>query len=131
MLPSSSELCLPLLYTLVYCSSYSSTLKMEATCSSRTSVHFQRTTWRYIPEDIIFHNRRYNLKSYISCVGHEMVFCALSLAGPQAKIIGESIGTVSTCVLLSCSCDILMSPASVTDVCHGQPDIPNKRTFEL
>jgi hypothetical protein len=27
---------------------------MEATCSSETSVYFQRTTWRYIPEDITF-----------------------------------------------------------------------------
>jgi hypothetical protein len=30
---------------------YSSVLKMEATCSSETSVEFQRTTRRYIPED--------------------------------------------------------------------------------
>jgi hypothetical protein len=90
MLPSYPELCLPLLYTFVYCSAYSSTLKMEATCSSRTSVDFQWTTWRYIPEDIIFHNRRYDtLKSYISSVhhalSHEMVLCALSLAGPKRR----------------------------------------------
>jgi hypothetical protein len=32
-------------------SAYSSTLKMEAICSSETSVGFQRTTQRYIPED--------------------------------------------------------------------------------
>jgi hypothetical protein len=31
---------------------YSSTLKMEATRSSETLVDFQRSTWRYIPEDI-------------------------------------------------------------------------------
>jgi hypothetical protein len=30
---------------------YSSTLKMEATCSSETSVDLQRTTWRYVSED--------------------------------------------------------------------------------
>jgi hypothetical protein len=35
---------------LVSCLAYSSTLKMEATCSSETSVDFQRTTRRYIPE---------------------------------------------------------------------------------
>jgi hypothetical protein len=29
---------------------------MEATCSSETSVDFQRTTRRYIPEDITPHN---------------------------------------------------------------------------
>jgi hypothetical protein len=38
-------------FTLVYCLVYSSTLKMEATCSSETSADFQRSTRRYIPED--------------------------------------------------------------------------------
>jgi hypothetical protein len=33
------------------CLAYSSNLKMEATCSSETSVDFQRTARRYIPED--------------------------------------------------------------------------------
>jgi hypothetical protein len=35
---------------------YSSTLKMEATCSPETPVDFQPTTWRYIPKELfIFH----------------------------------------------------------------------------
>jgi hypothetical protein len=39
-------------------------LKMEATCSSETSVDTQRTTRRYIPEDDALHNDRCeNLKS--------------------------------------------------------------------
>jgi hypothetical protein len=42
---------LPSASTLVYCLAYSSTLKMEATCSSEKSVDFQRITRRYIPED--------------------------------------------------------------------------------
>jgi hypothetical protein len=43
---------------------FSSTLRMEATCSSETSVDSQRTTWRYIPEDRTLHNHRCeNLKS--------------------------------------------------------------------
>jgi hypothetical protein len=47
------------------CLAYSSTLKMEATCSSETSVDFKLTTWRCKPEDITLHNRRCeNLKSY-------------------------------------------------------------------
>jgi hypothetical protein len=38
---------------------------MEAICSSETSVDFQRTTRRYIPEDSAFLNHRCeNLKSY-------------------------------------------------------------------
>jgi hypothetical protein len=36
---------------LVCCSAYPSTLKIKVTCSSETSVDFQRTTRRYIPED--------------------------------------------------------------------------------
>jgi hypothetical protein len=55
---------LPHAFTLVSCSAYSSTLKMEATCSSEMSVSFQRTTWRYIPEDRILHNHQCeNLRS--------------------------------------------------------------------
>jgi hypothetical protein len=39
---------------LVFRLAFSSTLKMEATCSSETLVDFHWTTRRYIPEDIIF-----------------------------------------------------------------------------
>jgi hypothetical protein len=48
-----SELCLPPDFTLVSCSAYFSTLKMEAMCSSETSFGFRRTTRRYIPEDTL------------------------------------------------------------------------------
>jgi hypothetical protein len=51
----SARLCLPPVFTLVSCLAYSSTLKMEAKCSSETSVEFQRTTRRYIPEDNTLH----------------------------------------------------------------------------
>jgi hypothetical protein len=54
-----AEPCFPPACTLVSCLAYSSTLKMEAICSSETSVDFQRTTWRYIPEDRTLH--MYNL----------------------------------------------------------------------
>jgi hypothetical protein len=42
---------LPPAFILVSCSTYTSTLKIEAICSNETSVEFQRTTRRYIPED--------------------------------------------------------------------------------
>jgi hypothetical protein len=52
-------------FTLVSCSTYSSILNMEAICSSETSVDFQWTTRRYIPEDRTLHNHRFeNLKLY-------------------------------------------------------------------
>jgi hypothetical protein len=45
---------------------FPSTLKMEAICSFESSVDFQRTTLRYIPEDSTLHNHRCDkLKSYI------------------------------------------------------------------
>jgi hypothetical protein len=60
------ESCLPPPFTLVSCSAYSSTKKMEAICCSETSVDFQRTTRRYIAEDGTLHNHHCgNLKSYI------------------------------------------------------------------
>jgi hypothetical protein len=61
-----TRLCLLPTLTLVPCSAYSVTLKMEAIYSSETSVYFQRTTWCYIPEDRTLHNHSCeNLKSYI------------------------------------------------------------------
>jgi hypothetical protein len=52
--------------TLVFCSVYSCTLKMEATYSSKTSVGFQRTTRRYIPENRTLRNYRCeNLEFFI------------------------------------------------------------------
>jgi hypothetical protein len=44
------NICLPPIFMLVSCLAYSSTLKIE-TCSSETSVYFQRTARRYIPSD--------------------------------------------------------------------------------
>jgi hypothetical protein len=51
----NKQLCFLLVFTLVSCLAYSSTLKMEATCPSETSVDFQRTTWRYIHLSVIFY----------------------------------------------------------------------------
>jgi hypothetical protein len=42
-------------FTLVSYLLYSSTLTMEVTCSSETSVEFQQTTQRYSPEDRTLH----------------------------------------------------------------------------
>jgi hypothetical protein len=43
---------------LVSCLAFSLALKMEAIYSSDTSLVFQWTTWRYIPEDVTLHNHR-------------------------------------------------------------------------
>jgi hypothetical protein len=39
----------------IFFSAYYSTQKIEAICSSETSVNLQRTTWRYIPGDRTIH----------------------------------------------------------------------------
>jgi hypothetical protein len=42
------------------------TVMMEAVCTSETSVHFNVSTRRYIPEDSKLHTRRReNLKSHV------------------------------------------------------------------
>jgi hypothetical protein len=54
-------------FMLVSCMVYSATLKMEATSSSETSVDFQWTTRRYIPENRTLHNHHCGiLKSSIN-----------------------------------------------------------------
>jgi hypothetical protein len=63
-LPSVVEICLPTLFTLVSCVTYSSTLKAEAICSSETSINFQRSTRLYIPEDRTL--QRSSFKKYFS-----------------------------------------------------------------
>jgi hypothetical protein len=70
--------------SLVSCSAYSPTQKVEAICSSATSIVFQRTTRRYITEDGTLHSHCCeNLKSYID--GSE-----LSASGPGHFISGET-----------------------------------------
>jgi hypothetical protein len=60
-----AQLCLP----------HSLTLKVKVTCSSETSVDFQRTTRRCILEDRSIHNHRCeNLKCYLSAVVHKTYY---------------------------------------------------------
>jgi hypothetical protein len=78
----TKELCLPPALTLVSCSAYSSTLKVEAMYSSEAAIDFQRTTWRYIPEDSTLHNHRFdNLKSYIDNIYYILVSTTVFPAG--------------------------------------------------
>jgi hypothetical protein len=66
---------LPPAFTLVSCVAFSSTLRMEATCSSETSVDFQRTPGQSFPKDITHHNHRCKkFKSYINITGSYLVW---------------------------------------------------------
>jgi hypothetical protein len=55
---------------------YPSTLKIEATYSSETSVDFRRTTRRYIAEDESLHN--HNCDNLKSCMPHRSHTCILN-----------------------------------------------------
>jgi hypothetical protein len=53
-------------FMLVSCLADSLTSKMEVTCSSETSLEFQRTTQHYFPDHRTLHNHRCeNLKPYV------------------------------------------------------------------
>jgi hypothetical protein len=70
-----------------FCSAYSSTMKMEATCSSEMLVDFQQTTCRYIPEDSTLHNHHCeNLKSYIVSVVLLLIQQIISSMGMSRSI---------------------------------------------
>jgi hypothetical protein len=70
----SIENTLPPAYLLVFAEIISSTLKMEAICSSETSVATQQTTRRHIPEDDTLHNHRCgNLKSYTLLINFTVI----------------------------------------------------------
>jgi hypothetical protein len=58
-----NKLSLPSAFTLVSCSAYSSTLKMEAIYFSKMLVDFQYTVQRYIPED----STLCNIKLFMNC----------------------------------------------------------------
>jgi hypothetical protein len=60
-------LCLPPAYLLVLAEIISSTLKMEAICSSETSVATQQTTRRHISEDDTLHNHHCQKTSNPTC----------------------------------------------------------------
>jgi hypothetical protein len=65
----------------VSCSAYSSTLKLEATCSSETSVDFQRTKRRYIQDDRTLQMKRW---LWILC---QLRFESLIIATPVCSVL--------------------------------------------
>jgi hypothetical protein len=60
---------------------YSSTLKMDAVCSSKTSVNFEWTTWHDVSEDITLHSHQCEeLKpTYKLAVSVKKVCCAKAI----------------------------------------------------
>jgi hypothetical protein len=76
------------------CSAYS-TLMTEAICSFETSVEFQRTTWRYIPEDSTLHNHLCENPKF-----HKPVAASQSLhVGNTSRLFAVSVAVLSLCRL--------------------------------
>jgi hypothetical protein len=66
---------------------YYLTLKKEATCSSETSVDFDRTTRRYVPEDI-------TLRKLVMFVCLDRSFISFCLVINRAKMVFRGACTV-------------------------------------
>jgi hypothetical protein len=76
-------------FTLVSCLNYFLILKMEATCSSETSVEFQRIASLYIREDgTLLNHSGENFKSYTNFSSIEYSRCAL-LSWTPCRVVGE------------------------------------------
>jgi hypothetical protein len=78
---------LPLDFTLVSYSAYSSTLKMEAICSFETPVDFQRATRRYVPGDGAL---RISVPPAITKVIRILNTIAVSSAGEEISVTNDS-----------------------------------------
>jgi hypothetical protein len=103
--------CFPPAYFLVL-DEFSSTLKMDAICSSETLVASQQTTRRYVPEDDSFHNHRCeNLKSYLLEVVWELTkIWSWVPTGPEAK---NDCAGVDQQQITALFCNILRTPLRV------------------
>jgi hypothetical protein len=82
------ELCFASAFTPISCFPYCSTLKMEAICSSKTSVDFQQATRRYIPEDITFITTAIRTSNPTSLNFLPFLFQADCLAGICCEFLG-------------------------------------------
>jgi hypothetical protein len=83
----------PPAFTLVSCSAYSSPLKMEAICSSETSVEFKRTTRPYVPENITFYNHRCEILEFykwITSTASAFDFVHILATNNRKRIVTET-----------------------------------------
>jgi hypothetical protein len=93
----------PPAFPLVFCSAYSP-LKMEAICSSATSVDFQRARRRYIPEDRVLHTLCYRFRGFR---GND--FSRYCLLGCLPALITGPVSLSSFCPV-----DVFLMPSYIT-----------------
>jgi hypothetical protein len=129
-------LCLPPDLMLVSYLAYSSTLKMEGTCSSETSVGFQRTTWRDIPEDRALQNNSVSILTKL-CAGRPRNWNSIPGRGKECFLLhsiqaGYWAQAVSYPMVLEAISSWVKRPAREAD--HSPPsnaEVKNTRTCAL
>jgi hypothetical protein len=127
---SKNKLSRPLLaacFMPISCLAYSSILKMEATCSSRTLVDFEWAARHCIPEDRTFHNHRcetsdptyHLLRSQPLCSLIDM-FCVLEppRGSTYSKSEGNRFPKVLVAIYRTASCHIPVN-CNLNMHCHG------------
>jgi hypothetical protein len=98
-------------FMLVSCMDYSSTLKMEMTCSSKTSVEFQQTIGPYNPKD-----RTLEIITHIISIDYLKNF----LSNPcQSWNLGNTI-CPSCLLLLLVSCMVYSSTKKMETACPSE-----------
>jgi hypothetical protein len=112
-------------FTLVTCLAYSSTLKMEATCSSETSVDIRLTTWREIPDDITLQSKPLVTKhdtehspEPVACTSH-----------PYNKFLYDPNGRSSSSFPTTFLYDLFVFPVRVRSTRPGKFKYLNVRTL--
>jgi hypothetical protein len=104
---------------LVSCLAYSSTINMEAPCSSEMSTHFQRTRRRHISEDNTLHkhrceNRKFhnlNLVSNLVKVSKASFNCSFDFSTSDDVEPGENRKIKSAALVLSLIIQLLYQSA--------------------
>jgi hypothetical protein len=90
-------------------------VKASGKVSSETSVDFQRTTWRYIPEGINLHNYRCeNLKSYILNLCHRTMWYTKGVYKFAISLLSRAMSTEASEI------PVLIAWADVAETCHVQ-----------
>jgi hypothetical protein len=109
-----------------FCPAYFSALKMEAICFSETSVHIQRTTRRYIPDDSTLHSHRCeNLKSHF-CTFFPQKSHHSSLLLPGAHRAGVVTFLICGLLALGVTCDRITDILLTYDSAVHHTENPNR-----
>jgi hypothetical protein len=113
MKPALNQSWLPPPFTLVSCSDYSSTLKMEAKCSSETSVDFQALCWT-LPFTLV------------SCSAYSSTLKMKALYSSETSVDFQALCLPPAFRLVSCSA--YSSTFKMEAICSSETSVDFQRT---